>query len=211
MKIAILGASGFLGEKLLGRALARKFQVRVLARSPEKLKVQSESLTIINGDYFDAGRVQETVSGCFAVLSTIGPQSRSHQDRSTAEYEEALGSTLKAMENTGATRFINVLGAATRAKDDKFQLQRALMRTVMRIAAPHILKTKQAELKLLQSATINWTAIRPGMLTEADGQFCTHTSQLPHYQVDAEQLADFILDIVDTTDWCRKTPFVSTK
>ena len=43
MKIAIFGASGFVGSALLEQALKRNLSIKVLARDPERLVFQNDS------------------------------------------------------------------------------------------------------------------------------------------------------------------------
>lgn len=49
-RIAILGATGTLGDQLVGRALELGHSVNALARDPRKVKRQNERLTVIQGN-----------------------------------------------------------------------------------------------------------------------------------------------------------------
>ena len=84
MKLAILGATGPLGAKLLELALKCGASVRVLARSPTKLAFRHAALEVIEGNYLDHSALRETIRDCDVVLSTIGPQGPGAIPRSRA-------------------------------------------------------------------------------------------------------------------------------
>lgn len=72
MKIALVGATGFVGAPLLEELLQRGHQVTVLARNPAKLTA-SKGLTVVSADAQDAARVRQAVAGHDAVISAYNP------------------------------------------------------------------------------------------------------------------------------------------
>ncbi|SBV35507.1 NAD-dependent epimerase/dehydratase [uncultured Stenotrophomonas sp.] len=68
MKIALIGATGFVGRALLEELLARGHEVTALARQPEKLAAR-ERLHVVRADVQDAAQVQAAVAGSDAVVS----------------------------------------------------------------------------------------------------------------------------------------------
>ncbi|MBD2716610.1 NAD(P)-dependent oxidoreductase [Microvirga sp. STR05] len=57
MKIALIGATGFVGSRILAEALQRGHHVTALVRDPAKLTQTSDHLTVVTGD---VTRVDET-------------------------------------------------------------------------------------------------------------------------------------------------------
>ncbi|WP_257873112.1 NAD(P)-dependent oxidoreductase [Hymenobacter sp. J193] len=55
MKIALIGATGFVGSKLLTEALNRGHQVTALVRDPTRLTTRHANLTVVTGDVNQAG------------------------------------------------------------------------------------------------------------------------------------------------------------
>ena len=49
MKVALIGASGFVGAKILAEALQRGHQVTAIVRHPEKLQPH-KNLTVVKAD-----------------------------------------------------------------------------------------------------------------------------------------------------------------
>ena len=76
MKIALIGATGFVGAPVLSELLSRGHRVTVLARNPSKLAAQSElnpGLTVVAADALDATQVAKAVAGQDAVISAYNP------------------------------------------------------------------------------------------------------------------------------------------
>ena len=68
MKVALIGATGFVGAPVLAELLSRGHVVTVLARNPGKLTPQP-GLTVIAADALDAAQVAAAVAGHDAVVS----------------------------------------------------------------------------------------------------------------------------------------------
>ncbi|MEY4882315.1 MAG: hypothetical protein RIS34_169 [Pseudomonadota bacterium] len=72
MKIALIGATGFVGAPILSELLSRGHRVTVLARNPSKLAAQP-GLTVVAADALDAAQVAQAVAGHDAVISAYNP------------------------------------------------------------------------------------------------------------------------------------------
>ncbi len=72
MKLALIGATGFVGSALLEEALNRGHQVTALVRHPEKLPTH-ERLSALRADVRDAAALTEQLRGHDAVLSAFNP------------------------------------------------------------------------------------------------------------------------------------------
>lgn len=72
MKIALIGASGFVGSKLLDETLRRGHQVTAIVRHPQKLP-SHPALTPKAADVYDPAQVASAVAGHDVVLSAFNP------------------------------------------------------------------------------------------------------------------------------------------
>lgn len=72
MKIALIGATGFVGAPVLAELLARGHQVSALARTPSKIAPQP-GLSVVAADALDAAQVAQAVAGHDAVISAYNP------------------------------------------------------------------------------------------------------------------------------------------
>jgi len=68
MKVALIGASGFVGTAILIELINRDHQVTAIVRNPENI-AQSENVKAITANALDANEVAETVKGHDAVIS----------------------------------------------------------------------------------------------------------------------------------------------
>jgi len=69
MKVAVIGASGRGGSRIVDELAQRGHQVTAIARSPEKIKAQA-NVTAVAGDLFDAG-FAKLLAGHDAVVSAV--------------------------------------------------------------------------------------------------------------------------------------------
>ena len=72
MKIALIGATGFIGTAVLAELLQRDHQVTALVRDPAKLPPQSGMSTVV-ADATNQGAVATAVQGHDAVVSAFNP------------------------------------------------------------------------------------------------------------------------------------------
>ncbi|OKL38662.1 NAD(P)-dependent oxidoreductase [Pontibacter flavimaris] len=68
MKVALIGASGFVGTAILKELVQRGHQVTAIVRHPEKV-AQAENATAVKADALNADEVAEAVKGNEAVIS----------------------------------------------------------------------------------------------------------------------------------------------
>jgi len=72
MKIALIGASGFVGAAVLQEALNRGHQLSGIVRQPERLP-QHAALTAVAGDAYDAEALAPILAGHDAVVHAFNP------------------------------------------------------------------------------------------------------------------------------------------
>lgn len=72
MKIALIGATGFVGSAILQEALQRGHEVTAIVRHPEKVKPHSK-LHPQKGDVYNEADVARLVAGHEAVISAFNP------------------------------------------------------------------------------------------------------------------------------------------
>lgn len=72
MKIALIGATGFVGSAILKEALDRGHEVTAIVRHPEKLQAHPK-LHPQKGDIYNADEVARLVAGHDAVISAFNP------------------------------------------------------------------------------------------------------------------------------------------
>lgn len=110
MKIALIGATGFVGSAILKEALDRGIQVTAIVRHPEKIKAQ-DHLTIVKGDVKESDKLSETFKGNDVVVSAYNA-GWTNPDLYN-EFLNGSQSIQKAVKKSGVKRYIVIGGAGS--------------------------------------------------------------------------------------------------
>ncbi|HVW61513.1 MAG TPA: NAD(P)-dependent oxidoreductase [Puia sp.] len=73
MKVAVIGATGFVGKAILRELLDRDHMVLGIARHPEKLGFRHPGLAMRAGDVFNTDQMTALIKGQEAVISAYNP------------------------------------------------------------------------------------------------------------------------------------------
>ena len=101
MNILILGATGRVGSQLVNYALHDKHHVTALVRSPEKIQINNEHVTIIRGNVLNKEDIERAMYGIDVVISTLNTDG-------AKTLSESMPHIIEAMENEGIQRIITV-------------------------------------------------------------------------------------------------------
>jgi len=71
MKIALIGATGFVGSAVLNEALNRGHQVTAIARGTSKITVKNDNLTVVNANVYDIEALTKVLADHDAIVSTF--------------------------------------------------------------------------------------------------------------------------------------------
>lgn len=191
MKIALIGATGFVGAPLLAELLGRGHQVTVLARDPAKL-TPAAGLTVVQADAQNADQVARAVEGHDAVISAYNPGwavTDLHD-----QFLKGSRAIVAGVKASGVRRFLTVGGAGSLFVAPGVQL----------VDTPEFpAEWKQGALAARQSLTelqaesqLDWTFLSPPILLEPG----TRTGQYRLGQDAPQQAADGGPGRISTTD-----------
>lgn len=157
--IALFGATGKTGRRVLVQALDQGMSVRALARNPDKIAVVNDRLTVIRGDVLDPAAVDRVVAGSDAVISVVG-----HVKGSPADVQ-ARGTLLivDAMRSHGGLRIVTLSGGRLQAEGkDHPKLADHVIRVLLKLLSGHVLADAQAHLGVLQHSALEclWCVAR---------------------------------------------------
>ena len=161
MKIALIGATGFVGSKLLDEALQRGHQVTAIVRHPEKLP-GSPALTPKSADVYDQAQVVAAVADHDVVLSAFNP-GWSEPDIQNLHVKGSRA-IVEGAKSAGIRRLIVIGGAGSLLVAPGVQL----------IDTPQFpaewkagaLGARQALDELREEKTLDWTFVSPPALLE---------------------------------------------
>lgn len=110
-KIALIGASGFVGSALLREALGRGIQVKAVVRDPSKIALKDANLHVVGADVSDAAAVEDAVRGTDAVISAYNPGWNNPDIYS--ETLRTYPAIVQGVKKAGVKRLLIVGGAGT--------------------------------------------------------------------------------------------------
>lgn len=208
VEIAMFGASGKTGRRVLARALEAGHTVRALARDPSTLPESGPHLSVVGGDVMDADAVDRTVAGSEAVLSLFGHVKGSARDLQTQGTKHIVA----AMRRHGVGRLITLSGGGLRAPQDRPKIPDRMIRGLLKLVAGHVLADAEGHLGVLQESGLDWTVVRAPMLTETPGRGQYRVGWVgveTSTRISRDDLADFILTQVSDRSFVGQLPFVS--
>ena len=197
MKIAIIGATGNVGSRLVNEALARGHQVTAIARGADKLAAQP-GLTTKALDYTDTTRLAAALAGFDAVLNAV-------------KYHSADGThILDAVKRAGVGRLLAVGGAGS--------LEAAPGLDVVdtpdfpALWKPEALAAREFLRTLRKEQTVDWTMLSPSALLEPGertGKYRVGGDQLlvdaqGQSRISIEDLAKALIDELEQPRHSRK-------
>lgn len=210
--IALLGATGMVGSFVLREALNQGYEVRVLARTPAKLDAVKGQITIVKGDARDIAATRKVLTGSDVIVSALGPVK---SDGSAADglSTVATGHIVRLMSDLNIDRYIVVSGAAVRIPTDQRNLMGWLIEKLAKLVYGSIARDKQAEYELLAESSVNWTLVRcPVIDREPFRNNAIATLDTPHaFNVRAGEVAQFIIEQIDSSEFVRKGPFLGSE
>ena len=206
--IALFGGSGRTGQPFLTQALAQGYAVKALVRSPEKISTQHDQLTLVKGDVLNYDDVRKTVADTDVVVSVFG------HVKGSPEWLQTNGTKniVQAMKEEGVGRIISLSGGGLPFEKDEPKFADKAIRFIMKVAVPKILNDAIEHAKVLRNSGLEWTIVRGPRLTDdpkKDDYRVGWVGVNASSKVGRADLADFILRLVEDTQYDHQMPFVS--
>jgi len=118
--ILVLGATGYVGKRLIPHLLEAGYRVRAAGRSVGKLKTSFWSnhplIEFISCDVLDASSLEKACEGCSAVYYLVHSMSPGQKDFAETD-RKAAANMVKAAEKAGLERVIYLAGLGEEGKD----------------------------------------------------------------------------------------------
>jgi putative NADH-flavin reductase len=174
MKLTIFAATGGIGRHVLDQAVAAGHDVTAVVRNPNKLSGRAVRVVTADLAAADPAALQSAVQGADAVLSGLGPRSKSEAGIAS----QGTRAIVAAMQATGVRRIVVVSaapigtvpspGRPTPPRHDPGD--GFLMRHLLAPLTKAALRQPYADLALmedlLRDSGLDWTVVRPPRLTE---------------------------------------------
>jgi putative NADH-flavin reductase len=175
VKVVVFGSTGGTGLQLVRQALALGHEVTAFARRPAALGIAHERLRVVEGDALRRDSVEDAVEGQEAVLSALGTRSLFRRITLLSRSAELI---LGAMTGRGIRRLI--VETSLGVGDSRGQLGPIGKGAVMLFLA-RIYADKERQEAVIRASDLDWTILRPAMLTNGPltGRYRTWSGAAP--------------------------------
>lgn len=208
-KIALFGASGRSGLAFLNQALEKGYYIKALIRNPEKTNFVHPNLEIIKGDVLDYKWVKKTIESTDIVISLFGHVKGSPKFIQS----EGTNNIINAMKELGIKEIISLSGGALPYPEkDQPKFIDYLIRGIMGLVAKDIVIDAKKHADLLKSSNLEWVIVRAPRLTlnPRKGNYrIGWVGVNSGTELSREDLADFIINQIEKTEFKFQMPFVS--
>lgn len=161
MKVALIGATGFIGSKILTEAVDRNHHVTAIARHTEKIPVHP-NITRKQGDVLIESEVTKLVAGHDAVIVSYNPGWMN--PNLVAEQHAAAKSITEGVRKSGVKRLLVVGGAGSlQLADGTDMLDAAFFPQEYKAAAAAL---RDYLLQLRKETELDWTFFSPAAIIE---------------------------------------------
>lgn len=203
MHVAILGATGRIGRLAVEEAVDAGHDVTAIAGHPSP----GSNVTSIAVDIRDAAGLRRALASVDGIIVALGPRAN------RLDEELALGAGMRnlvqAASEHGIERVVALSGAGVDVPGDhKPFFDRAVSRFV-RLAARHVVGAKQREYEVLAESDLEWTALRPALVTDGPNREYRLGLQLrPGARVTRRAVARALVDQLSDHTFARQAPFI---
>jgi len=204
MKILIIGATGGTGKELVKQALERNFDVTAFVRNPDKLKIKNDRLKVLQGNVLNPESLYSAVTGQDAVLCALGHKRWFYPNNILSQGTKNI---IEAMEKNNIRRFICETALGVGNSFGKLGLYYTLF--TIPFILPFYFWDKGRQEKIIRSSSLDWTIVRPGMLTNGTkkGKY-KHGEKVGNFlwsvRISRADTADFMLNQITDNSYLRK-------
>jgi nucleoside-diphosphate-sugar epimerase len=154
--IAVLGASGRLGRRLVRKALEAGHRVVAFVRFPVFLHLSDAALTIIRGDAKDEIALERALRDVEVVMTVLGPDVGVAPDST----KRAAAAVITAMKRVGVKRLVWQTGSGVPYMGETLFGSRRAMRRALDLIGQTVRDEVDEALRLIMQSDLDCTVVR---------------------------------------------------
>ncbi|WP_249870156.1 NAD(P)-dependent oxidoreductase [Oceanobacillus saliphilus] len=197
MNILVLGSTGRVGSQIVAYALRDRHHVTAFVRTPEKIQINDENLTVFQGNVLNKADIVRAMYGIDVVISALNTDG-------TTTLSESMPIIIGEMENEGIQRIITVgtagiLQSRTTPNILRYQSSESKRKST-RAAKEH-----HKVYDILKEATLDWTIVCPTYLPDGEriGKYRVERNYLPESgaEISVPDTAEFTYNQIISSDY----------
>lgn len=197
MNILLLGATGRVGQQILTNALNENHIITALVRTPEKLQVIHNNLTVLQGNVLNKEDIIRAMNGVDVVVSAL------NTDGTTTLFE-SMPLIIDAMEKESINRIVTIGTAGilqSRTTPELLRYQSSESKRKSTRAAEEHHKVYD----ILKQSNLEWTIVCPTYLPDGErlGHYRTERDFLPEggVEISVPDTAEFAFSQIKSSDY----------
>jgi len=199
--IMVFGGTGGTGKEIINQALAKGFAVTAVVRDPALWSIQHPSLTICKGDVLRPSTFENEMIGKVAVISCLGTGKNL---KPTTIYSAGIENIISAMNKANVKRIICLSAGALYTNSEMGFLIKMLAKLVVQNMLKNLYADMRVMEKKLQATTLNYSIIRPPMLSNKPFSGHYRTAVNTHikrpFSISRADLAHYMISILNDAD-----------
>lgn len=206
MQVLVIGATGGTGRQLVSQALALDHRVTAFVRTPERLGLRHERLTLADGDVLDYHSVEVAVQGQAAVLCALGHKRWFYPNKILSDGTRNI---VRAMETHGVRRLVCETALGIGDSRSRAGLYYTLF--VAPFILPFYFRDKERQEAIIQASSLDWVIVRPGVLTNEGPRGAYRQGPLVGHwlwtcRISRADVAAFMLRQLTSDEYLRSSP-----
>ena len=158
-----MGGSSGIGLETVNALLDRGHAVVAFSRGAKNLRLDHPKLDRVSGDATNTEEVRNAITDADAVVQALGvPVSLKLLTGPIDLFSSATKTLIPIMEEMDIKRLIAVTGFGAGNSNEAIN---CVQRILFNVIFGHAYRDKSAQETLIKESTLNWTIVRPGVLT----------------------------------------------
>lgn len=199
MNILVLGATGRVGSLIVTYALQDNHRVTVIVRTPEKIQINNDNLTIIQGNVLNKDDIVRVMHGIDVVISALNTDGND-------TLSESMPLIIEAMENESIKRIITV-GTAGILQSRTTPITLRYLSSESKRKSTRAAEEHHKVYDILKESTLDWTIVCPTYLPDGEkiGKYRVERNYLPENgaEISVPDTAEFTYNQIESSDYIK--------
>jgi len=205
--IAVIGGTGKSGKYLVNELINQGFQIKVLVRNPQNFLINNPQVEMVEGNVSDYNSVFRLIENCQAVISTLGMGIPASEP---TIFSESTIHVIRAMNASQISRYIVTTGLNVDTPFDSKKSKTAMATEWMKSNFPRSTADRQLEYEILRKSNLDWTLVRLPLIKLSDQRSLAEANleDCKGDEISATDLANFLLEQLNSRSYIKQSPFV---
>lgn len=207
-KLLIIGASSGIGLQACKTALSQGHYVVAFSRHADQIQIHNDRLIKVSGDALNYTDVEQAMQGVDVVLQTLGVAMNLKLITGPITlFSEATEIMLSAMSKLKVNRLLAITGFGA---GDSISAINPLQKIGFNMVFGRAYADKDIQERMIKASNINWTIIRPGVLTNCKStsnyRILLKADEWKNGMISRTSVADFLVNNIDNEDMFLQSP-----